>query len=255
VTVTGHKSPPGGGGGSWGSNYDDTRGASRDAAAAAEAQLAIQRAPLTAAPVQSAAANFSDLTEVIVTAMRLPPPIKTFAWTGTGGWSSGDNQTFRSFAQALGAEIYLAGPTIFFPMTEALKSAQEFMKENPDGHVNVMGYSAGGSVAIGFANDLHTKGIPVGSVVLFDPHPSRWLGMQRFSISGTGLEVWNFFQQNPQSVPFNTFRGGTVQGVDCTQCFIVNINMSLNSDLAVHSNIVDYALQLDRPIIEQVLHH
>jgi hypothetical protein len=116
-----------------------------------------------------------------------------------------------------------------------------------------MGYSAGGSEAIAFYHALSRKGIGVDAIVLFDPHPARSLGLKTFQISGSGVEVWNFYQQNPAEFPYSTFRGGRVQGSDCSRCFIVNVNMTRNSQSAFHSNMVFYPYEVHRELIESLL--
>jgi RHS repeat-associated protein len=250
ITVPGTRPGPDGGGSGGGGGGG---GSAQNAVLQAEAAANIDKAPNTAAPPQLAPAPSleSELAEVLVQARKFSP-MKLFAFAGAGGWRSGDNPTFRELARSLGAEIYLSGP-LHFLLDNAIESAENFIKENPTGHVNVMGYSAGGAVAMRFANILKEKGIPVKSIVLFDPHRDRFVGIGKMQVSGTGLEVWNFFQQNTPKLPYNTFIGTAVKGVDCTDCFIVNVNMSLNTAEAIHSNIVNYASRIHQDRIETLL--
>jgi RHS repeat-associated protein len=178
---------------------------------------------------------------------------KLFAFSGAGGWEAGNNPKFKQWAEQLGAEKYLAGPTVF-PQAAAIASAEKFIKENPKGRINIMGYSAGGAESIKFFRALTERGIPVDSIVLFDPHPPRTLGKKTWPVAGSGVEIWNFYQQNDWDLGPNTFRGGRVKAdLNCSGCFIVNVNMSFNYLEAWHSNMVSYPYDVHKELIESLL--
>jgi hypothetical protein len=52
----------------------------------------------------------NDALSAVLPALVDTVPYRLFAFSGAGGWESGDNPTLREETSALGAELHLAGP-------------------------------------------------------------------------------------------------------------------------------------------------
>jgi RHS repeat-associated protein len=159
-----------------------------------------------------------------------------------GGWN-GDNDAFVNWVHQLPGQIIYDSPVILpGNVGAANRRIREFLKINPIGRINIIGYSAGGEQAVQLVTALAAQKIPVGTLITIDPHFRRsGSDDANFSIpTGAVAQALNFFQRNPLGT-YNKYLGSAVKGADNFDLTGLRPNGPGDS-LVEHSDIVRFLL-------------
>jgi RHS repeat-associated protein len=175
------------------------------------------------------------------------------AFDGAGSSSLPDNRAFTQLARSIGAKVYDTKAVTGTDENDAVNYVAGAKEASPRSRVVLLGYSAGGDVAIDVASKLADRGVRTDALVTFDPHSAmRLFGYHNYRLSGIGVAL-NFYQRNSITrgwfgIPYgsNPFVGGRIS---CSTCY----NVDLTGLPVDHTSIVQYALQNYGSQIETVI--